>query len=476
MNLANSAHLLFLKSALTKQGAFQCTDKLTGWLREQNEKTAVRIKPCSITHIPGWSYDEEAGRIRHQSGKFFSIEGILVNTTWQGGRSWQQPIINQPEIGYLGIITKEFNGVLHFLLQAKIEPGNVNHVQLSPTLQATRSNYTQVHKGRAPLFLDYFRNAQPGQILLDQLQSEQGARFLRKRNRNIIIKIDDDIPAHDQFVWLTLAQIKALMRTSNLVNMDTRTVLSGISYGDYHEDVINLLDFLAYERDLNPVRQAFLKSALTDGYAVHTTDDLISFMTRLKSQHDLDVKSVPLKKLNDWVFDEDAIRHKDDKYFRVIAVDVEIGNREVVKWSQPMIQPAQEGLCALVAKNIRGIMHFAVQAKLECGNHDIIEFAPTVQCLTGNYRDTQKGALPFLEYVLHAKPDQIIYDTLQSEEGGRFYREQNRNMIVIAGDEILDELPPNYIWMSLNQLLLFLRFNNYLNIQIRSLISAISFI
>ena len=28
------------------------------------------------------------------------------------------------------------------------------------------------------------------QIILDQLQSEQGGRFLRKRNRNIIIKIE----------------------------------------------------------------------------------------------------------------------------------------------------------------------------------------------------------------------------------------------------------------------------------------------
>jgi oxidase EvaA len=117
-----------------------------------------------------------------------------------------------------------------------------------------------------------------------------------------------------------------------------------------------------------------------------------------------------------------------------------------------------------------------VQAKLECGNHDVIEFAPTVQCLTGNYRQTKEGALPFLDYVLKARPDQIVFDTLQSEEGGRFYREQNRNMIIVAGDEIPVHLPEKYIWMTLNQLYTFLKFNNYLNIQARSLIAAISFI
>jgi oxidase EvaA len=117
-----------------------------------------------------------------------------------------------------------------------------------------------------------------------------------------------------------------------------------------------------------------------------------------------------------------------------------------------------------------------VQAKLECGNFDIIEFAPTVQCLTGNYRNFKASSIPFLDYVLKADENKIIFDNLQSEEGGRFYREQNRNMIVFAGEEISEILPDNYIWMTLNQLNAFIKFNNYLNIQARSLLAAVSFI
>jgi oxidase EvaA len=113
---------------------------------------------------------------------------------------------------------------------------------------------------------------------------------------------------------------------------------------------------------------------------------------------------------------------------------------------------------------------------VECGNLDILEIAPTVQCLTGNYRDTKKGRLPFLEYVLNAKPHQIKFDTFQSEEGGRFFQEQNRNLIIEADDDFDKEVPGNYIWMTLVQLKLFLKFNNYLNIQARSLISAIDFL
>jgi oxidase EvaA len=63
---------------------------------------------------------------------------------------------------------------------------------------------------------------------------------------------------------------------------------------------------------------------------------------------------------------------------------------------------------------------------------------------------------------------------MQSEEGGRFYYEQNKNVLVLEGAEFDPELPENYCWMSLGQILNFLQFNNYFNIAARSLISAIS--
>jgi oxidase EvaA len=465
---------IFLKSAFEKEGAFLSSRQVLQWLNEQNTKVRVNINLTVFHAMDKWTLGKT--NLGHDSGKFFSIEGIKIKTNWGSVPEWDQPIINQPEIGYLGFITKEFAGTLHFLMQAKIEPGNVNYVQLSPTLQATRSNYSQVHKGKKPLYLEYFQKAKPNQILLDQLQSEQGARFLRKRNRNIIIKIDEDVPVYDNFIWITLGQLKKLMQHDNLVNMDTRTVISGIPFGTFDTQVVDFFNFLGYENNTNHRQKAFLKSALSSSGAVHSLENIITFLTQLKSTFDLEVKQIPLNDLKDWVVAKDEIYHKDRKYFKVIAVDVEIGNREVVKWSQPMIEPAQEGLCAFVCKEINGLLHFAVQAKLECGNHDIIEFAPTVQCLTGNYRQTKEGALPFLDYVLTATPEQIVFDTLQSEEGGRFFREQNRNMIVIAGDEVSAELPENYIWMTLNQLHTFLKFNNYLNIQARSLIAAISFI
>ncbi len=464
----------FLRSAFASEGNFMPTNEVIQWLVDQNKAVELKIERTSFDQLKQWNFSDNS--LRHDSGKFFSIDGIQVKTNWGRIRQWDQPIINQPEIGYLGFITKEFGGILHFLMQAKIEPGNVNYVQLSPTLQATRSNYSQVHNGKKPLYLEYFQNAKPHQILLDQLQSEQGARFLKKRNRNIILKIEDELPIYDNFVWLTLGQLKQLMHHNNLVNMDTRTVISGIPFGRFEPEVVDFFNYLGHKGDSNIIHQSFLKSALSVDGGLHSIENIITFLTQYKSIFDLDIKQIPLSDMANWIVGKDEIYHQEKKYFKVIAVDVEIGNREVVKWSQPMVEPAQEGLCAFVCKEINGILHFAVQAKLECGNHDVIEFAPTVQCLTGNYRQTKEGGLPFLDYVLKAKPNQIVFDTLQSEEGGRFFREQNRNMIILAGEDVPVHLPEKYIWMTLNQLYTFLKFNNYLNIQARSLIAAISFI
>ena len=475
--LALDKSFMFIKSALYLENTFHSIEEVKKWVTLQNEKINVKVSRINFDELDQWSFSNETNNLKHHSGKFFSIDGIDVKTNSNSVSHWQQPIINQPEIGYLGFITKEFNGVLYFLLQAKIEPGNVNCVQLSPTLQATKSNYSKIHKGKSPAYLDYFVNATSSQILLDQLQSEQGARFLKKRNRNIIIKIEEEIPLLDNFIWLSLAQIKILMQEDNLVNMDTRTVISGIPYGDFSKKSIEIIQLLQEKNVGNKNNFNFLKSTLQNSGELHSFDDLIQFITKRKAYYELEVIKIPITSIQNWVVENDVIRHIDNKYFRVIAAKVEIENREVVSWTQPMIEPAQEGICAFICKEINGILHFIVQTKLEAGNFDILELAPTVQCLTGNYRN-EKGIsqMPFLKYALESKKENIIYDTLQSEEGGRFYKEQNRNMLLLADDSIGLELPENYIWMTLNQMQLFIKFNNYLNIQARSLIAAISFV
>ncbi len=454
-----------IKSLVTTKSTISTDSEIAKWIKQRNAEIEVKIDHQPLSQLEGWHFDENMS-LRHNSGKFFSIEGIHVETDYGKVNSWDQPIINQPEVGFLGILTKEIDGVLYFLMQSKIEPGNVNNVQVSPTLQATKSNFTQVHQGKKPAYLDFFVNAKPHQILLDQLQSEQGGRFLRKRNRNIIIKVDEDIELLPDFRWMTLGQIKELMYHDNMVNMDTRTVISGIDFSKYLTPLVDVSSMSDWGRSLMRSMQEKI------GY--YTMDENISWLSRQKAMYNLLVTSKPLKDVFGWNINEYDISRDDEEFFKVIGVKVTISSREVASWSQPLVQPQQQGLCAFIIKNISGIPHFLVQAKLECGNYDVMELAPTVQCLTGKF-STSFESLPFLSYVLNAPKEQILFDTLQSEEGGRFYHEQNRNMLIKVGDDFPIDVPENYRWMTLNQLFSFLKFNNFLNIQARSLLSALKF-
>ncbi|HSC55381.1 MAG TPA: NDP-hexose 2,3-dehydratase family protein [Phnomibacter sp.] len=468
MTLREQVSITLLRSVFTEDNPFNSTVEVLNWVRQRNNEVSVQVDRIGFDELEGWSFVNNGAALAHRTGKFFSIEGISVQTNWGLVSSWQQPIINQPEVGFLGILAKEFNGVLYFLLQAKIEPGNVNVVQLSPTLQATKSNYTQVHGGKKPAYLDYFKDAQPEQILFDQLQSEQGARFLQKRNRNLIILTNEEIEVGSDFIWLTLGQIKELMKYDNLVNMDARTVISGIHFKVPADFPLSAIKH-------SKMGTAFFKSYFQSNFSEYSFDDLIAWITKLKCKYELNIEKVPLSKVSKWVIEPRQIRHENDKFFRVIAARVAISNREVTSWCQPLIEPVSEGLIAFLVKNIDGMLHFLVQAKLECGNFDILELAPTVQTITGDYRNPEYE-VPFLKEVLSAKPENILYDCKQSEEGGRFYHEQNRNMIVMLDDDYAGQIPEHYTWMTGYQLQTFLKFNNYLNIQARTLLACIRFI
>lgn len=470
------AQLDFLVSAMS-HGNFMPTSEILAWMKQQNVEVVSNIQQIPLTELKGWSYRDD--RIRHDSGKFFSIDGIRIKTNYRNTPEWDQPIINQPEIGFLGFIVKKFNGVMHFLMQAKIEPGNLNIVQLSPTLQATRSNYTRVHGGKSPTYLEYFNGEKDVTVLVDQLQSEQGARFLHKRNRNIIVEVDENeaLEVKKGFIWASLGQIKELLRYPNVVNMDSRTVISCIKFGSYSEHSLRLLSAVKNMNGIDSAKpDSFLYSVLSADNHVHELQDIIQWITSLKFKYELDVKPIGISEMNHWIYDGNTIRHEDGKYFDVMGCRVEIGNREVVSWDQPMVRSAQEGLMGFIVKKIDGIYHFLVQAKLESGNFDIVEMAPTVQCLTGNYRKGKNEyTIPYLEQVLNAPLENIWYTSYQSEEGGRFFQEQNLNIIVEVGDEFPVDVEENYCWMTLNQMLSFVTYNNYLNIAARSLLSAISF-
>lgn len=468
----------FFSSSLRSDKQLMSNEEFEQWFHDHCKPEEFDVKEIPFSELESWGFVNDQEKLGHSSGRFFSIEGLKVKIVHgEDVQEWEQPIINQPEIGILCFITRVIDGVRYFLIQAKMEPGNINTLQISPSLQATRSNFTRVHKGKAPNYLDLFMS-KDYKVVIDQLQTEQGGRFLKKRNRNIIIEIDHDIPVKEDFCWLSLRQIKDLLKKDNVLNMDSRSVLSMVPLID--SDVVQMLkkmsltEFHSFVKEYGISEQGieYICSYLSDD-AAHSIEDILSWMTHLKFSTDLIVEKTPLKNLAEWEIGESEIKHTSKPYFSVNAVRVKAGSREVTSWTQPLVKDPNIGLLAFVVKNINGVLHFLVQGKVEPGNIDVIELSPTVSC--SNYEARKLSAeRPYMFDQVVNGEFEVLSDSLQSEEGGRFWQLQNRNMIVKAPDDYEIEEKEHFMWMSLAQINEFMRFGKF-NIEARSIISSIDF-
>jgi len=216
-------HLEELISAENKSGI----EDVLVWLKARQAACSVSVNEIGLSDLEGWSIDPENKKITHSSGKFFSIIGVKISKAGEREvSSWSQPMLKQEECGISGVLRKRFRGVMHYLFYAKFEPGNINLVQLSPSLQATESNLTRAHLGAKPRLAEYFEGSGKGKLIKSVVGVEDGGRFYRKTNKSMLVEVDEseEIEITDDYIWLTLPQIKKLLLVDNAMNSLARNV------------------------------------------------------------------------------------------------------------------------------------------------------------------------------------------------------------------------------------------------------------
>lgn len=459
----NATLIQIIESWKNKEDTMWSMDEILDWIAKQNESTHVAIEKIEFEKDGFWYYDKAEKGIVNRNRSFFKITGLKK---YGQDEYLEQPIIVQNEIGYLGIICKEIKGVLYFLMQAKIEPGNINKIQISPTIQATKSNFMQAHGGREPAYLEYFRSESKYEVIVDQIQSEQSSRFYGKRNRNIIIKVEEDIQVLPSHKWMTLGQIKELMKIDNLVNMDTRTVIASIPFAlrdfEYKEILYIQTKFQ---------NQMFSNSffSLPDGQAVNR---IYQYMNEFKMLDKSQIQLVDLYSLESWRLIDNREFSKLGEEFKVVYCDISIDGREVKSWRQPLLEACGIAIFGLIYTTVNNKMKFLVQTISEVGCFDRIEIGPSVQ-IGAIQKNLSKVDQFFLEK--YNKNEGVVFSKLFSEEGGRFYHEQNRNVLMYVDYRELEKLPNGYFWVDFASLNTMIQFNNCLNIQLRNLLSIFDF-
>jgi len=210
-------------------------DEVKIWFRKKQQECDMKIYEIPLNEVEGWKTEDATGNIVHDSNDFFVVRGLRVRTkSREVELGWDQPILEQ--VGYdgglLGIIRKRFSGIPHYLCEAKMEPGNYGKVQISPTLQATFANIRRSHGGRKPHFLEIFESKNDDfNVLFDSWLAEDGGRLHLKRNRGILKEVPEEFPLEipsDNFIWLSLYQIKNLLSEDAWVNPHVRGILAHV--------------------------------------------------------------------------------------------------------------------------------------------------------------------------------------------------------------------------------------------------------
>lgn len=396
--------------------------KVIKWLSYQKKINKINVTKKNIYNLVNWNFDNN--EITHKSGQFFQIIGINVVSNFFK-KNWDQPIIVQNENGILGVLRKKIKLMSFYLLQAKAEPGNINKIQISPTVQATQSNYKRVHGGEKTRFLSYFLKKI---FFMKSKQTEQGFRYLYKYNTNIVVNLKKKINIPKNYYWFSKSDLIYLIKKKNIINMDTISVFSCL---------------ISKKKIDKPLFTDFLINKF------YKRNEQLSFIRQTK---------IPLARLRSWKIKKGIIEHKNKDHFTVIGININTNSREVKKWEQPIFKGKKLALAGFLTKQINQTTHYLVRYIVKPG---LLKGNFTCTVNTSDiFKYNNNENLPSIQkkilknYFFNKKyKKNIIYDNIQSDEGGRFYHSQVRNIVLELNKNDKVKIDKYHTWVSYNQMI-----------------------
>ena len=422
------------------------------WLHEWFEQTkaasAFHITDTTLDASEHWGLSD--GAIRHDSGRFFSVVG--VSWTAPEGASVSQPMFKQEEEGTLGFLLRKGGTCNELLAYAKIEPGNVNTLQLAPTCQATRSNISRAHGGEPPPFADVFERTNH-RFLYDVPQSEQGTRFFGKRNRNVLASAWRVLTPPPTHRWLAVEELLDLLEVDFTINTDARSVLVCCPW----ETLVGRTPFSRYGSGFGSELARSARENGDEAWLAQLREQIAR--ERVKTAQPA---TIDLHDLAGWRIKESGVEPESAGPFRVFQIKVDVRGREVSSWDQPIISSASDGSIDLVCGRSAGVLRFLLRPYAEPGLLNLVQLGPTVEEEPGGVKE---------ENPINIDGALLRVECRQSEEGGRFFHDSNRFRIVDVGEAC--EPPDGWHWFTLAQVRRLLDEGGWLTNEARSVLALL---
>jgi oxidase EvaA len=401
-------------SALDEKNSTRGDDspgELAAWLESLRAVPDMHVERIPFGQCAPWVLDGNV--IVRPDGRFFALSSSEEGSV----------IIEQSEVGLLAFVLLAGSGAPRIVVHAKDEPGNLYVTQLSPTIQATRSNFERVHGGRrTPMLEDLFSC---GEILSDTLQSEHSSHFWRKRNRNVAVVLPSTYVELDKRLRVfPVQELLSLCLTDQAVNTDARSVLVTTPWSA-------LTGSEPFCR-----RSDHFGRLLRDSFLASTEDETpMKFLAGHRGARD--PKDVP-RHPRQLTAQSMVWGVSDQAHF----IAVRSGTREVETWKQPILVPAADDLQVLVCRHGAAGLEFLLRVERSEALFSSAEFAATFSRVSN---------VPWSDEV-----GETIAALHQTDEGGRFWQAVCRYEIRLLtegdrGDALAQAVQPA-CWVTLRQL------------------------
>jgi len=409
------------------------------WQEKTIENNQFECEPIPFSESAEWYFDN--GKLKHRTNGFFALAGIAAG----------------PEI----------------LLQGRVEPGNIGGMQLAPTVQSTETNYQQIHGGKPTPMIGWFLKDDLSGIVYDELQSEEATRYYGKYNRNLVVQIDSDIEVDEKenFRWFSMDQIRSFVITDNILNTDARSVISCMNWDLLVEEK---LPFAGHP--VGSFGTALQGSYVaTEDNSICSASNLFFWLTKLRVQCGLRVQIKRIDNIYNWVVEKDCIRELENQCgFEARQYFVKATGREVPCWDQPLINSHGIGRLTLVCQEKNNMLHFLIKASHEIGFLEGVQISPSISKPPGEavYSEDKVGRL-LLNIIDSNKDVKYIQRYRQSEEGGRFFQDENDYGVVLLDPAIVIPESDYYRWTTLSQLRELVKIPGILSIEMRCAMSIL---
>lgn len=197
---------------------------------------------------------------------------------------------------------------------------------------------------------------------------------------------------------------------------------------------------------------------------------LSQWLDTRRKQCQMSCSVVPLETLDRWSLKNGRIVHDTGGFFSIVGgyVSPKTGNG-MFSFGQPLIDQPKVGILGcLLGVNEGSVPQILVQAKAEPGNVGIVQLGPSVQSTVCNYSRLHGGLpTPYLDYFTEGK-ESYISDSLQSEQGTRFYGKYNRNVVCEVTSPLPDSVSDDWKWFDFSELQQLFDCDYALNTDLRS--------